>query len=263
MGQHVFLAVFFTPFVIGTLIAITGYGLTRSPLIALAATVNVLLLFAAGHYLYAGKRNAERIVWGVGVVFLVLALVAFAMERNLATKHLAIQLLMPAIFAAALGIPSVRVFLAFQRGDYVPPVELPSESATQTVPFESILTPGPEGNGVALREDAKLSALSYARGLRLVAGLLILCTVGGIAIAVLSLVSKGSGVMMFIAALVAVPPALLLLNLADDWYYLATTKGYEKAHLTNIVDNTETLSTWATGSLVVLALLAMLELAMR
>jgi hypothetical protein len=257
LGHRVFLAGFFTAFALGPVLAIVGFGLTKSPLIPLVALVNALLQIAAAQYLYAG-RKWERIVWLVGGVFLALAIVAVVRGPSQAGYFLGAQLLTPALFAAIVAIPTVCIFLANQRGEAPPPEPEPMARA-----IESILATGPDGQGVALREDAKVSALTYSRVLRLAADLLLLCDVGGITLAVSSLLTKGTGWSVIVVAILSVPTAFSLLTLADDWYFVSTTKGYEKAHLANIVKDSQLLRNCVSMPMAIVALLVILEVAMR
>jgi hypothetical protein len=253
LGHRIFLAGFFTAFAIGPALAIVGYGMTKNPLIAWAALVNGLLMMAAAHYLYAG-RKMERVVWLVGAVFLALAVIAVVKGQGPAGYYLAAVLLMPVLFAGIVATPAVRSFLGYQRGE-APPPELPAR------PVESFLEA--RADGLALREDAKAPALNYARALRLAAGLLLLCVAGGIVLAVRSLLLNGTGWAMIVLAILAVPSALALLTLADDWRYLATTKGYEKGHLANIVKDSQLLRSFVGVSIAIVALLAIMDVAMR
>ena len=251
-----FLAGFFTAFASGAGLAIVGYGLTKSSPIVLAALVNALLLMAAAQFLYGGNRRTQSLVWVIGALFLALAIAALAMRQSPGSYYLAAQLLMPVLFAAIMATPAVRAFLASQRGE-APPLELPPREV------ESILASSADGAGVVLREDAKQPAMIYSRVLQLAAILLMLCVLGGMALAVQSLLSKGTGWTLIVVAILALPPALALLTLADDWYYVSTTKGYEKAHLSNIVKNSQLLRNCVTTSIIIVALLAILEGATR
>jgi hypothetical protein len=256
LGQRVFLTGFFLAFAIGPLVAIVGRGLTNNSLITWLALLNAILLMAAAQFLYAG-RKWEMVVWVVGAVFLALAITTFViMGKSPSASFLAAELLMPALFAAFVAMPPVRVFLANQRGEAPPP-----ESAPRSI--ESILATSPDGGAVAIREDAKGPALTYSRVLLLAAGLVLLCVVGGIVLGVRSLFLTGTGWLVLVAALLAVPTAMALLTLADDWYYVSTTKGYEKAHLANVVKNSQLLRNFVTASIVIIALLTILEVAMR
>jgi hypothetical protein len=252
LGHRIFLAGFFTAFGTGAGLLILGYGLTNSPLIVLAAIVNALLLMAVAQYLYTGDRRIQSLSWVIAAVFLALAIAALALGQSPGSYYLTAQLLMPVLFAAIVATPAVRAFLAAQRGE-APPPELPPRE------IESLLTPGADGAAVVLREDAKQPAMMYSRILRFAATLLMLCGLGGIALGVLSLVSKGTGWTLLVVAILAIPPALALLVLADDWYYVSTTKGYEKTHLGNIVKNSQLLRNCVTTSLIIVALLAILE----
>jgi hypothetical protein len=259
LGHRVFLAGFFTAFAIGPLVAIVGKGLTKDPSITpwipWLALLNAILLMGAAHYLYAG-RKWEKVIWVVGLGFLALAIISIFMGKSHAAYYLAAQLMMPALFAAIVATPPVRVFLANLRGEAPPPETAPRQ-------LESILATSPDGASVAIREDAKGPALTYSRVLRLGAGLMLLCVVGGIVMAVRSLLSTGNGWLVIVVAVLSVPSSFALMTLADDWYYVSTTKGYEKAHLANIVKNSQLLRNFVTAAIVIVALLAILEVAMR
>lgn len=263
MGQRLFLAGFFLPFAFGPTLAGAGYGLTKNPWIALVGVANMAVLLIAAHYLYAGSRTAEKVLAAVAGLFLLAAVAVLIRRINAGTVHLAIQLAMPALFAAAIAIPDVRIYLGFLRGEAPPPDEAAPETAdTAAVPHESIFQTGPDGV-VSLKEDAKTAALGFLKIVRLATGLLVLGIVAAAALGVLSLRARGTGWTLFVAAILAFPQVHVLLTLGDDLNYLATTKGAEKKHLANIVGDGKVLGTFAIASIVVLALIALTEASFR
>jgi len=137
-GLNLFLAGFFTPLGLGAVLAVVGFGLTGSGYLVLAGLASALFLVVTANFLYAGQRNTERIVWGVAAVLLVLAVTAILLGQSPAAYHIAVQLLMPVVFAVVLTVPNVRAFLAVQRGEVLePPAEV-----------ESLLLAGPDGKSV-------------------------------------------------------------------------------------------------------------------
>jgi hypothetical protein len=250
LGHRLFLAGFFLPLAVGSSTATVGYGLTSNYVIPLIGIANVVALIFAANILHQGNKTAAKIVKIVGAILLIAALAVIFTSQNLAGYFIGEQLLMFVIFAAAVSAPSTGVYFAYQRHEVI-------ETAVEDVAVESILVSG------ALSEEGKAAALTYSRMLRLAGGLLGLVGVGGIALAIYLLVYQGYGWSLIFAALFALPSAPVLLTLADRWGFLATTKGYEKAHLTNIAADTQVLVNCASMSAVLLALLAILELAMR
>lgn len=265
LGHRTYLAGVFTPIALGSVMAIAGYGLTGSPWIPLAAIVNLVLLMWAGQAIYAGDRRCERIVWIVGAVLLLVGLgIAFS-GRNLASFHLAFQLAMPMLFALTLAIPQVHAFLAYRRGESptaAPALsEAPAVSEPVAAPMESIFDVSP--TGLVLREDARQAAGAYARLLTTVAAVFVLGGVVGAGLAIYSLITRGFGVTMILAAVLAIPVGVVMLTLAEDWNLLATSRGREKAHLANILKSSQMLRNFSIALVSVLATLTMLEVITR
>jgi len=249
LGHRLFLAGFFFPLAVGALTATIGFGLTGNLVIPLLGLTNVIALIFAANTLHQGNKPAEKIVKIAGAILLIAALAILFTSQNLASYFIGEQMLMFVIFAAAVAAPSTGVFLAHQRHEVI--------EAVEEVPVESILVGG------ALSEEAKAAAKTYSLLLRLAGAVLVLACVGGIALAIWLLMSQGYGWSLIFASLFALPSAPVLLTLGDRWGFLASTKGHEKAHLTNIAADAQVLVNCASVSATLLALLAILELAMR
>jgi hypothetical protein len=254
LGHRLFLAGFFLPLALAASTATIGFGLTGHVLIPLVGLANVLALLFAANILHQGNKTAEKVVKFAGLVLLIAGLAVLFTSQNLATCFLGEQLLMFVIFAAAVATPSAGAFFAYQRHEFV---ELPAEVEAPAVEIqvESVLAGG------ALREEAKAAAKNYSLVLRAAGTLLVLVAFGGIALAIYSLMNGGAGVKLIFASLFALPAAPVLLTLGDRWSFLATTTGHEKAHLSGIAADSQTLVNCASVSAVLLALLAILELA--
>lgn len=262
LGHRLFLLAFFLPFALGSSFATVGYGATGSVQIPIVGTAAVLGLVFVASMLYRGSKLMQRALIFVAIGLLGGAVTVFLVSRSLAGWLIAFQMLMPVLFTAIILIPATRAFLAFQRGEEVAksietkPTE-PSAPTPSPATFESLLESG------GLREGAAAAILTHSRLVRL-AGVLVACAaLAGIVLAIMSLVGGRGGWLLILASVCSLPCVFMFLHQADHWYYLATTKGYEKIHLKNASDESQSLSTCATVVLALIVLLAILDFVLR
>ena len=76
-------------------------------------------------------------------------------------------------------------------------------------------------------------------------------------------VNTGTGVMIILASLCALPAVPVVKLVAEHYGYLLSTKGREKAHLENIVDETDTIFNVASVSALLLVILVVIDVMMR
>jgi hypothetical protein len=251
LGNRLFIAGFFVSLALVALVTLAGFTQTRSIWVALLGAATLILLPFLASRLYTGNPLLEWVVRILPLALLLLAVVALVRGRGGPVAiYLAIQLLLPGLFALAVVSGPVRDLLRTQRGETV--AFRPRAAATQE---ESLLAPGE-----TLREEARQPIRTYVLVLRIISGLLGVSALATLAFAVWSLVAEGSGLFLLIVGLLAVFPAFVLFNLADNWYFLASTTGYGKVHAGNVIRDTQVISICATVALVVLGLLTILDL---
>ncbi|MSU78255.1 MAG: hypothetical protein EXS16_09180 [Gemmataceae bacterium] len=258
MGHRLFLTGFFLPLALGAALATVGFGMTRSSWVALLGLANVIGLVLAANFLYTGKKGGAKIIMAIAGVCLIASIGVFAAGQGCPIAgHVSVQLFLPAIFAGFLAAPSVTVYLASRRGEII------AEPEHEDGPPELLLTPTADGKGASLRDEARIPAATFTKVLLGVCGLLTLCGIGGIALAVLSLMNTGTGVMLILASLTALPAIPIVKLLSEHFGFLLSSKGREKAHLENIVDETGTIFNVVSVSAFVLVVLVVIDLMVR
>lgn len=258
MGHRLFLTGFFLALALASVLATVGFGLTRSGWVALLGVANVVGLIFAANFLYTGKKGGTRLMLAIAGVCLVAAIGVFAAGQGCPIAgHVSIQLLMPVVFAGFIAAPSVTIYLASRRGEII--VEPEQEDG----PPELLLAKAADGKIATLRDETRSHIGTFSKVLLGVCGLLTLCGIGGIALGVLSLMNTGTGVSIILASVCALPAVPVVKLVAEHYGYLLTTKGREKAHLENIVDETDTIFNVASVSALILVILVVIDVMMR
>ncbi len=258
MGHRLFLTGFFLPLALGAVLATVGYGLTRSGWVALLGLANFVGLILSANVLYTGKKGCTKVILAVAGVCLLAAVGVFVAGQGCAIAgHVSVQLLMPGLFAGFMASPSVAVYLASRRGEII------AEPEQVDGPPELLLAPTADGKGASLREETRSHISAFSKVLLGVCGLLTLCGIGGVALGVVSLMNTGTGIMLILASLMAFPAIPVVKLVADHLGYLLSTKGREKAHLENVVDETETIFNVVSVAALFLVILVVIDLMVR
>ncbi len=258
MGHRLFLTGFFLPLALGAALATVGFGMTRSGWVALLGLANVIGLVLAANFLYTGKKGGAKIIMAIAGVCLVASIGVLAGGQGWPIAgHVSVQLLMPVVFAGFLVSPSVTIYLASRRGEII------AEPEHEDGPPDLLLALAADGKNATLRDETRSHIGTFAKVLLGVCGLLTLCGIGGIALGVLSLMNTGTGVMLLLASLTALPAIPVVKLVADNYGFLLSTKGREKAHLENIIDETETIFNVVSVSAFVLVVLVVIDLMVR
>lgn len=240
LGNQVFIAAVFLPLAIVVVASCIGFGVTGSKWVAVLGIAIVVLFGSLANRLYSGNKPLEDTLRMASPALLALAIVLFALapaQRGSQTSlYLAIQLASVALFASMLWIPTLRDALALRRGE-----TLPTRLAIERI--DSLLIASPDApTTMVLRAEAKAPALKFSSLLRVIAAVSIVIGIGGIVGGVALLMGNSTvGVYLVLAGVFALPPALVMLALANDWFYLGSTTGHEKAHLANIAADTQAL----------------------
>lgn len=259
LGNQVFLSGFYIAMAVEAVGSVAGFGSTGSWAIALIGVLNVMIICSLASRLYDGDVQAGRYVKYVGPAFLLAAIViAVVGEGSTWSIALAGQLAMPALFAFVATTRPARIFLASRRGESLDQFAV---AAVEVIQEESILVKADQS--ITLRDEARHPVAQQVAVTRAVVGALGLCAGAGVILAGLSTRSLWLAFVLAVTGLAAIPLSFVLLTLADNWSFLTSTKGYEKAHLGNVARDIRVLSNCLIGAMTVLALLAILDVTMR
>jgi hypothetical protein len=236
-GERVFVASVLLAIAVIAGLTLVGTGLHFNWVSLVLGLLCCGVLMYSANGLYSGQRLAGQVllIWTAGMALLgvVLAALALAVPANLGRFLLpglaqtwllvGVCLMVVLVGAVVFGSRDVRAFLAARRGEALTPAAVaPEEDGVFVIA---------EGKPV-LAEKPLRAAGSLKRDLLLASGLLTILAAADVAGAVFLLVTTGNGFGLLLAGLFAGFLGQVLLTASGDMDHLASTRGYEVAHLT-------------------------------